>query len=466
MSDSAAAAETDAATPAEPLPAPAPAVPTAESRWAGWVAIGVMGLTPLLAYLWSLGFAAVVALAGLLCLPLLRRSRRPDLGQALLLALTVWALVSMAWTTAVPERHGIEGVTGVKLALELGLYGAFVAGALTLGRAAGARASLVLAVGLLAITAVFLADGLTKAQLYQWIRAAVGQPQRPDWAMRDVARASYVLALLFWPAYLRLEQARWPIPSAVMAGAMLVGCYLLNADAPLAALVVSGVVFAAVRFLGRPALLAWIGAVALYFLAAPILIHALGHGALIHPAADDIRVQSWAIRTDIWRFAADRIFEKPFWGWGLDAARTFSPDIPLHTHNAAIQVWLELGAVGAGLAALFWLWLGGRIDAIEARDRPLAAACAACASGYLTIGALSFGVWQEWWLALGALSVVACAALAAARRDLIVRHPRAKAEGRRPEDPAAPDPTEQNPASEPQPAGSSGLRSATPEDDG
>jgi O-antigen ligase len=443
MSEAATGAETDHAALAEtPLPA-------RESRWAGWVATGVAGLTPLIAYLWSLGFAAIVALAGLLLLPLLFRSRRPDIGQGLLLALVVWAIASMAWSVAVPahpdlrDYDSVESITGVKLALELGLYGAFVGGALMLSKAAGQRTSLVLAVGLLAITAVFFIDGVTKAEIYQWIRAVAGQPQRPDWAMRDVARVAYVLALLFWPAYLRLEQARWPIPAGIMALAMVVGGYLLNADAPLAALVVSGAVFAAVRFLGRPALLVWIGGVALYFLAAPLVIHALGHGPLIQAAPDDIRVQSWAIRTDIWRFAADRVLERPFLGWGLDAARTFSPQIPLHTHNAAIQIWLELGAVGAALAALFWLWIGGRIDAIEARDRPLAAACAACASAYLTIGALSFGVWQEWWLGLGALAVASCAALAAARREMVFspktkkdRDPRAEVEDRRPEDPA------------------------------
>jgi O-antigen ligase len=413
----------DEADPAEVPP------PARESRWAGWVTAGVAGLTPLLAYLWSLGFAAVVALAGLLCLPLLFRNRRPDLGQGLLLALVVWALASMAWSVATPlhpdlhDYDSIESITGVKLALELGLYGAFVGGALMLSKAAGQRTSLVLAAGLLAITVVFLVDAVSKAQVYQWIRVLAGQPQRPDWAMRDVARVAYVLALLFWPAYLRLEQAGLIILAAVMAVAMVAGAYLLNADAPFAALIVSGAVFAAVRFLGRPALLVWIGGVALYFLAAPLIVHALGHGVLIHPAAGDIRVESWAIRTDIWRFAADRILEKPFFGWGLDAARTFSPNIPLHTHNAAIQIWLELGAVGAAITVLFWLWLGGRIDAIEARDRPLAAAAAACASAYLTIGALSFGVWQEWWLGLGALSVAAIAALAAARRDLFPAPP-------------------------------------------
>jgi hypothetical protein len=35
---------------------------------------------------------------------------------------------------------------------------------------------------------------------------------------------------------------------------------------------------------------------------------------------------------------------------------------------------------------------------------------AACAAVYLLFGAINFGVWQEWWLALGAL-VVAFGAL-------------------------------------------------------
>jgi hypothetical protein len=34
---------------------------------------------------------------------------------------------------------------------------------------------------------------------------------------------------------------------------------------------------------------------------------------------------------------------------------------------------------------------------------------------YLVIGGVSFGVWQEWWLALGALAVIAAASLALKR---------------------------------------------------
>ena len=40
-----------------------------------------------------------------------------------------------------------------------------------------------------------------------------------------------------------------------------------------------------------------------------------------------------------------------------------------------------------------------------------AAAAVAAASAYLVMGAVSFGVWQEWWLAVGALAATACLAL-------------------------------------------------------
>ena len=103
--------------------------------------------------------------------------------------------------------------------------------------------------------------------------------------------------------------------------------------------------------------------------------------------------------------------------WGLDASRAFPNAIPLHTHDAAMQLWLELGLPGAALTAAFFVWLIGRIDRLEANDRPAAAAAAASLSAYLVVGALSFGAWQEWWLALGALAAAATTALTRAARS-------------------------------------------------
>jgi O-antigen ligase len=69
-----------------------------------------------------------------------------------------------------------------------------------------------------------------------------------------------------------------------------------------------------------------------------------------------------------------------------------------------LQIWLELGAIGAVLAALTWAFLFRRL---VREDRTLlTAASAGSASVYLFFGFVSFGVWQEWWLALAALVAV------------------------------------------------------------
>lgn len=397
----------------EPQTAPSPGAPSPVREW---VMTGAVVLTPLFAYLVSLWFAGLVALGGLITLPLLFRGRKPILGLAFLVALAVWATVSMAWSQFRLPSEGvsIEDLTAVKMLLEVGLYGAFVSAALGMSRAGARRASLVLTVAISLLAAFFLVEGINGARLYFWIRAAYGQPSADlTFAVRDVSRVAFPLVLLFWPVAIQLaERKLWPA-AAALAVAIVSGSVLLGADAPAAALAASAAVFFLVRWKGRPALWACMGLVTLYFGAAPLLAH-LAPGSQV--MASTPALASWAERLDIWRFAAERIVERPFFGWGLDASRMFSPHIQLHTHNGALQLWLELGAVGAGLAALFWAWLFGRIDRAEAGDRPMAAACAATATVYLSIGALSFGVWQDWWIALGALAAAACAMGLTARR--------------------------------------------------
>jgi O-antigen ligase len=71
--------------------------------------------------------------------------------------------------------------------------------------------------------------------------------------------------------------------------------------------------------------------------------------------------------------------------------------LPLHPHNAALQLWLELGAPGAILFAwlVAWVWL-----ALGAAAWPPLYAAAAGSSlvTALVVGFGSYGVWQEWWI--------------------------------------------------------------------
>ncbi len=124
----------------------------------------------------------------------------------------------------------------------------------------------------------------------------------------------------------------------------------------------------------------------------------------------------------IWSFAGDRIAERPFIGWGLDSARAIPGGkdeirpgenwLPLHPHDAALQIWLELGAPGAALFALFvgLLWL----RLAEAPWPPLyAAAAGGSLTAALVVVVAGWGIWEEWWI--GTLSLALFAVMALAR---------------------------------------------------
>jgi O-antigen ligase len=192
-------------------------------------------------------------------------------------------------------------------------------------------------------------------------------------------------------------------------------------DAPALALVAAGVAGLAVwRWpMVAPRVLA--AGVALYYLGMPVLIWGLqGAGGL--EALKSKMSLSWALRLGYWDHAAAWIADHPLRGWGLEASRMFSPGIQLHPHDAALQIWLELGLIGAVAAAVFWAAVFVRLSRPQ-RD-PATAAAAASAVAYTIFAAVSFGVWQEWWLALGAL-VAACA-------TAVIRQPAPLARARAP----------------------------------
>ena len=373
-----------------------------KGAYPGWLMLGAAALIPLLAYVGNLGFAPLVAIVGLACLPLMAWRRPPSAGMAMLAGLLAWGLISTAWSPVAPplphfhRYKEVEALTWLKLILQLPLYGAFVFAASRTSPPLARRAVLVLGFGLALLVVLLLIEGLDNAAAYQWIKAHVGDATRPDLARRNVARACYVLALLAWPAGLMLWRCKFKPLSLLIAVAALACPLLLGVDAPFAALLVSLAAFLLVRFAGQIGVYILMAGTTVYFAFAPVLLTAVG-GAVSGKA-------SWGARKAIWRFVVDRIYEHPLRGWGLDASRSLPEPVPLHPHDGALQLWFELGVPGAVLAALFWAWMVWTLARIDARDRALAAVGAASASAYLTIGALSFGIWQEWWLALGALA--------------------------------------------------------------
>ena len=369
--------------------------------WCGWVMVGVAGLTPWMAWLGPLGFAALMALAGLLCLPAVRiPARQTPLAIILLLGLA-WAGFSTLWTAQ--RAQVVEDSVALKLAVQLPLYFAAWCGARRADPAIAGLALRILAWGLAAYGCLLLVEAFTGGGVYGTLRVLIEDPIRPDLGRKNIAQGSFVLALI-WPvaavAGLRAGAPLWlAVPMAVGTAVLAQG---FLSDAPVLAVGLALGVGATVWIWPRSAPKAMGLAAAGMMLVMPLLILAVrmaDTGAHLPT--------SWDQRMGYWAFTMGRIADHPWRGWGLDASRAFSPEIQLHPHNGALQIWLELGAVGAVLAALTWAFVFRRL----ARDERslLTAGTAGSVAVYLFFGLVSFGVWQEWWLALAALVAVVAA---------------------------------------------------------
>ena len=398
-------------------------------HWYGVLTVVLFALVMPIGYLGNEGEALVAAVGGAAALSFVLQRRPPAVGVLILAALAAWAVASFAWSPLRPLQahpHGykqFEALTAPKLVAELVLYCAFVSGAQKL--VAGQRDAALRWLGwtLAGVSLLLAADAVAAGQIYGTFNRLFGRHDLTrDLAERDAARGCYTVMLLLWPVGL----ATWGrIPAAVpavIAALAAVSAVRLGVDAPAAALIASGVVFLGVRATGRLGAWACIAGSTVYFLAAPFVFLRRG-GAAGPDLPSDVGKMSWHVRIDIWRFASQLIAKRPLQGYGLDASRAYEPAIPMHPHDAAIQLWLELGVLGPALAALFFGWLFYKIGRIARHDPAWAAVACATASVYLLIGAVSFGVWQEWWLALGAVAAAACGMVLRARRDVAEAEP-------------------------------------------
>jgi O-antigen ligase len=171
----------------------------------------------------------------------------------------------------------------------------------------------------------------------------------------------------------------------------------------------------------RPYLAVWMSFLLAQFviLAAPFLAFMAVH------MPDEMKHKlafSWHERVDNWGYLYGRIFEHPLVGHGFDAVRTFNEThtirgfegraiVSLHPHNAGLHIWVELGLVGALIAAAA-LFIGSYDIRKKASfsHAQLIAISGVCIAATIISG-LSYGVWQDWWwasiiLSAGVISMI------------------------------------------------------------
>ncbi len=341
---------------------------------------------------------------------------RPSALLAVSAALLAWGAASAAWAP-----HALHALQGVASLGGLLLLAAMAARAVAEDEARNLRLlppALAIGLGL-----GILAAGLDHAS-GNMLRAAVRgfPPITPQLGFGLKAAVTVIVVLL--PLVLGLRA----VPGRLRLGLLAAGTALalaLPAESAKIAVVVALGVGAAAAVLPRLSAGLAIAAALAVVLAAP-----LATSQILARSPDIARLPPSAThRVLIWDFVAARIADRPLGGWGFESSRripggddVFPADttarfglttpalqdyyrgakqLPLHPHNAALQLWLELGAVGAALgAALAALLLRAALrTGLPAAGLGAAAACA-------VVGLLSYGMWQPWWIATQALVAV------------------------------------------------------------
>jgi exopolysaccharide production protein ExoQ len=315
------------------------------------------------------------------------------LTAALLGCLLVWGTTSALWS--------IDPVRSLVVTIRL-------AGLFATGLALAAAASRVKSprrLTLLLLLGLGVGVGMAATDLVT--QGALGAPftDRAYQAAR-LNRASVTFAMLLWPMTATQISRGHAILALIMATTTAVMICALAGTAAKTMLMAS-LPTGFLLYLS-PARVARVAAVmsVLMIITAPLTFAKFAQLPLLTETADDIKLSA-GHRVLIWSFVGNRIAERPLTGWGLDSSRAMPGGkdpirpgqtwMPLHSHNAPLQLWLELGVPGAVVFALLvtlaWLALSNvdwpRLFTTAAGMSLAVALLASCAS---------YGIWEEWWL--------------------------------------------------------------------
>ena len=333
----------------------------------------------------------------------------------ILLSVGLWSAITSAWSIDVSLSIGAAGrlllaaTTLVILVDSAGRLRPSERVQFLRWMSYGAFAGIVLALSVIAITYAHTI----------WVQ---GLPMA-EHELSAFNRSASVIAILVWPWAMGISYhygCRATVTFITMAFAAL---FLLAPLTPLMAVLLGTCAFAVAWYSPRLAKVLLLGIFVMSIAVVPFLDTFLSRldGLLTEVLQDSVNIRH---RFVIWQFAAEHILEHPLIGWGLDAARILpggnsellvglnpngtpatGPALPLHPHNALIQVWLELGLIGVLLfAALFGLAVWAIPHGVQKRSAS-AVAVAVTTTG-LVISQLGFGFWQGWWLATLGIAAV------------------------------------------------------------
>lgn len=264
---------------------------------------------------------------------------------------------------------------------------------------------------------VGIACALIFAELYTdvTLRREIGLRSASYIFNRPVLTVLVLLAPLVQLVTLRARSGMAGLAMAV--GALVVGAIgLSDSGAAVLGLIAGALAYGVARLRPRLAPVLLGAGLVIAFALAPVF----GDMArtLLPPSLHQKLAQSHSReRVEIWRSFGAAIREEPVTGAGFGMSARFDQDpvaarVPSelrlqlemgHPHNAAIQVWTELGGIGAVLAVVVLLLMLRALARLPVEEIPPRAALVAAVAAVSLVG---HGAWQGWWpAAIGAAIV-------------------------------------------------------------
>ena len=269
-------------------------------------------------------------------------------------ALMLWCAVSLLWA---------ESPSWMSL-IRLSLLGLMALAALTLPQefpsAQNRHLSFIVLGSTTFLLIALLIEGITDAALHQLIRPEDAAPREGEWVpylLMVAARGTAMLApLCFVAAAVISERLKRPAAAVTFVLMSLVCALSLPMDASSLAIVCGGVGFLLTRW--KPRIMTrvlFLGVVVVAFLSPFLTSSLINRESFVENGIEPSR--SLSQRLEIWECASNLALERPILGHGFDSSRVIGsrgeivpgtnwPALPLHPHNAFLQVWLELGVVG------------------------------------------------------------------------------------------------------------------------
>lgn len=328
-----------------------------------------------------------------------------------LLAILVWWAVSLIWSP--DPSYALRDGAGIILMIL-----ALVYLPMQLARTTLLSPSMIVLIGTAICALLMICEFMGNTHLYDRF-----DPSAELW---DLNRIALFLTLMLPAIALAARHGGVEALLAAFTGTLSVMAILLSEgqSAQLALLV--GVLAASIALLpiaGR--LVAVVCVVGV--LAMPLLVKSLDTGP-VHRALSNLPSANAVHRVALWVGYQSILRERPIIGWGAGAARHAGmtgratevavergyPRVATSPHNAPLEIWTELGLIGAALTSMLLWFVGAAIDRQRGEVRVALTFIFASAATYSFV---SSSLFQGWWLSSLAMALVACFMLEFRRKN-------------------------------------------------